>query len=114
MLVEDGKQLPQSGAILRYVARKFGTGRSEKTEESLGFAGTTRWEEAQVDAYADQWKDFNTELKPLLYTLIYKQPGDLEGLKKEYLPSLYKHLDLFKKAMKENLSGKCDTETERH
>ncbi|CAB02291.1 glutathione transferase [Caenorhabditis elegans] len=47
----DGFELPQSGAILRYLARKF------------GFAGKTPEEEAWVDAVHDLFKDFLAEFK---------------------------------------------------
>ncbi|CAI5441894.1 unnamed protein product [Caenorhabditis angaria] len=46
ILQVDGFEIPQSQAITRYLARKF------------GFAGKTPEEQAWVDAIADQFKDF--------------------------------------------------------
>ncbi|GMS85835.1 hypothetical protein PENTCL1PPCAC_8010, partial [Pristionchus entomophagus] len=46
VLEVDGKQLPQSFAINRYLAKQF------------GFAGASSFEAAWVDAIADQLKDY--------------------------------------------------------
>ncbi|CAI5441898.1 unnamed protein product [Caenorhabditis angaria] len=46
VLSVDGFEIPQSSAILRYLARKY------------GFVGQTPEEEAWVDAIVDQFKDF--------------------------------------------------------
>lgn len=46
VLEVDGKQLAQSYAIARYLARQH------------GLAGQDDWEQAQVDMYADCVKDF--------------------------------------------------------
>ncbi|RCN49308.1 glutathione S-transferase protein [Ancylostoma caninum] len=56
LLNEDGKELAQSNAINRYLARKF------------GFAGKTPFEEALVDSLADQMTDYRVEIKPFVYT----------------------------------------------
>lgn len=48
----DGKQLPQSYAICRYLARKF------------DLAGKDEWEQAWVDAMADAYKDVDSEIRP--------------------------------------------------
>ncbi|ETN82801.1 glutathione S-transferase protein [Necator americanus] len=52
VLEVDGKQLSQSLAINRFLARQF------------GFAGKTAFEEALVDSLADQFADYLTEVKP--------------------------------------------------
>ncbi|GMT22817.1 hypothetical protein PFISCL1PPCAC_14114, partial [Pristionchus fissidentatus] len=52
VLEVDGKPLPQSYAIYRYLAKEF------------GFAGKTSFEAAWVDAIADQFKDYNNEIQP--------------------------------------------------
>ncbi|CAJ0574712.1 unnamed protein product, partial [Mesorhabditis spiculigera] len=52
VLEVDGKKLPQSKAIARYLGRKF------------GFAGNGEWEQAQVDAWADQINDYMTSVDP--------------------------------------------------
>ncbi|PIO71456.1 glutathione S-transferase protein [Teladorsagia circumcincta] len=51
MLEVDGKQLAQSHAIARYLARQF------------GYAGKNTWEEALVDSIASQYKDYIEEVK---------------------------------------------------
>ncbi|KAH7726163.1 Glutathione S-transferase 1 [Aphelenchoides avenae] len=48
----DGKQLPQSYAISRYLARKY------------DLAGKDEWEQAWLDAIADAYKDVDSELRP--------------------------------------------------
>ncbi|KAF8358088.1 hypothetical protein PRIPAC_93083 [Pristionchus pacificus] len=69
VLEVDGKQLPQSFAIARYLARKF------------GYAGKTEWEEAWVDALGDQFKDYLNELLPFLRVAWGTATGDLEELR---------------------------------
>ncbi|KAH7696596.1 Glutathione S-transferase 1, partial [Aphelenchoides avenae] len=54
VLEVDGKYLPESFAIYRYLGRKF------------GLSGRNSFEEAHVDAYADWFKDFNHEISPFL------------------------------------------------
>ncbi|PIO69367.1 glutathione S-transferase protein [Teladorsagia circumcincta] len=61
----DGKLLGQSHAINRYLARQF------------GFAGKSPFEEALVDAFADQYRDFYTEAQPYLYAVWGFVKGDV-------------------------------------
>jgi glutathione S-transferase len=49
VLEVDGKLLPESTAIFRYLGRKF------------GLAGKDEWEEAQIDALCDSYLDFMQE-----------------------------------------------------
>ena len=71
-----------------------------------GLAGKTAWEEAEVDALADQWKDFINEIRPYLAVLFGREQGDLEKLKNDvYLPAVKKHFPLFVKALKTSGSG---------
>ncbi|VDM81296.1 unnamed protein product [Strongylus vulgaris] len=66
LLDEDGKELAQSNAINRYLAKKF------------GFAGKTPFEEALVDSLADQYSDYRIEIKPFVYTAYgFEKKGDL-------------------------------------
>ncbi|KAK6042592.1 glutathione S-transferase protein [Cooperia oncophora] len=61
----DGKILPQSFAINRYLARQF------------GYAGKNAFEEAMVDAFADQYGDFYKEATPYLYAVWGFKKGDV-------------------------------------
>ncbi|EYB95910.1 hypothetical protein Y032_0155g3086 [Ancylostoma ceylanicum] len=65
VLEVDGQQIPQSLAIARYLARKF------------GYAGKTPYEEAIVDALADQYKDFYVEIKGYYYPAMGLAEGDV-------------------------------------
>ncbi|GMS99234.1 hypothetical protein PENTCL1PPCAC_21409, partial [Pristionchus entomophagus] len=56
----DDKVLTQSWAIARYLARQF------------GYAGKTPFECAQVDALADQFKDYWNETVPFFYSMYLK------------------------------------------
>jgi glutathione S-transferase len=65
MLEVDGKQLFQSGAILRYLANKF------------GLAGKNDLEKAKVDEVYDFFKDVYAELSPYLYIKSGWREGNL-------------------------------------
>ncbi|EYC01084.1 hypothetical protein Y032_0110g150 [Ancylostoma ceylanicum] len=95
VLDEDGKQLAQSNAINRYLARKF------------GFAGKTPFEEAVVDSLADQYTDYSFEIKPYVYTVFgVKKFGKLDNLKKDVLlPARDKFFGFLTKFLKKNSSG---------
>ncbi|EYC01083.1 hypothetical protein Y032_0110g149 [Ancylostoma ceylanicum] len=95
LLNEDGKELAQSNAINRYLARKF------------GFAGKTPFEEALVDSLADQFTDYRIEIKPFVYTAFgFQKFGELETLKKDVmLPARDKFLGFITKFLKKNSSG---------
>lgn len=73
VLEVDGEQIPQSLAITRYLARKY------------GFAGKTPYEEAIVDALADQYKDFYVEIKSYYYPAMQLAEGDVEAAKTSVL-----------------------------
>uniref|UniRef100_A0A8R1I1J4 glutathione transferase n=1 Tax=Caenorhabditis japonica TaxID=281687 RepID=A0A8R1I1J4_CAEJA len=67
----DDFKIPQSAAICRYLARKF------------GYAGKTAEEEAWADAIVDQFKDF---VSPLRQFLMAQRAGDateIERVQKE-------------------------------
>ncbi|KAK6048160.1 glutathione S-transferase protein, partial [Cooperia oncophora] len=94
VLEVDGKQLPQSYAIVRYLARKF------------GFAGKNEWEQAQVDAIADQHKDFLNEARPYFKILMGMDKGDPETAAKEiFEPAQRKYFEMITKILKQNKSG---------
>ncbi|RCN48920.1 glutathione S-transferase protein [Ancylostoma caninum] len=94
VLEVDGKQLAQSFAIARFLARKF------------GLAGKCPFEEALVDSIADQYKDFINEVRPCLMVLIGYEEGDLEKLTNELLlPGRDKFFGFMTKFLKESKSG---------
>ncbi|VDL83413.1 unnamed protein product [Nippostrongylus brasiliensis] len=64
VLEVDGKQLSQSRAIARYLARQF------------GYAGKNAYEEAVVDSIADQGADFFNEVRPYFRAAIGFLVGD--------------------------------------
>ncbi|KAK5972282.1 Glutathione S-transferase [Trichostrongylus colubriformis] len=94
VLEVDGKQLPQSHAIARYVARQF------------GHAGKTPFDEALVDAIADQYKDFDNEAWPFFAILLGIEKGDLEDkLKNAFAPARDKLFTYLTKFLQQNESG---------
>uniref|UniRef100_A0A8R1DXB0 glutathione transferase n=1 Tax=Caenorhabditis japonica TaxID=281687 RepID=A0A8R1DXB0_CAEJA len=61
----DGHAIPQSAAIIRYLANKF------------GYAGKTAEEQAWADAIVDQFKDFfNITLRPLTSAIREGKPEE--------------------------------------
>ncbi|XGW08993.1 hypothetical protein V3C99_011365 [Haemonchus contortus] len=94
VLEVDGKQLPQSVAIVRYLARKY------------GFAGKSAWEEAVVDSIADQFKDFLNEVRPYFKVFLGMDQGDLKALEKDvFEPARQKFFTIVTKILKENKTG---------
>ncbi|GMT37117.1 hypothetical protein PFISCL1PPCAC_28414, partial [Pristionchus fissidentatus] len=94
VLEVDGKQIPQSFAIARYVASQH------------GLAGKTPFEAAWVDALADQYKDFNNDFKKFFYLVLGFGEGDLEAAKLEHgIPARDKFFPLVVKQLKSNGTG---------
>ncbi|KAF8374625.1 hypothetical protein PRIPAC_81054 [Pristionchus pacificus] len=92
VLEVDGRPLPQSQAIARYLAKEF------------GFYGKTPFESAWVDALADQIKDFLTEMRP--YFDVFVAGSDKEKARVEIaMPAISKHFPFFEKAAKDNGSN---------
>uniref|UniRef100_A0A914BYX5 glutathione transferase n=1 Tax=Acrobeloides nanus TaxID=290746 RepID=A0A914BYX5_9BILA len=60
----NGKKLAESAAICRYLSRKY------------GLAGKDDWEQAQVDALFDLYKDFGTVVQPYFMVMFGRQQGD--------------------------------------
>ncbi|GMR35080.1 hypothetical protein PMAYCL1PPCAC_05275 [Pristionchus mayeri] len=95
VLFVDGKPIPQSFAINRYIAKQY-----------EGMAGKTPFESAWVDAIADQWKDFNAEFKKYWYVQLGYEEGDKETFKKDIgIPNRDKFFPLIVKQLKENGTG---------
>ncbi|PAV74290.1 hypothetical protein WR25_24830 [Diploscapter pachys] len=86
VLEVDGVQIPQSVAIARFLAKKF------------GFAGKTEVEQALVDGICDQWKDFYVETKPYYYS---KEKAKTEVL----LPARDKFFGFLKNLLNKNKNG---------
>ncbi|CAB3404420.1 unnamed protein product [Caenorhabditis bovis] len=95
VLTIDGlTEIPQSVAIARYLARKF------------GYAGKTPEEEAWVDALADQFKDFYAEIRTYFYSKLGFLPNDIEEeLTKTLIPARDKYLGVLEKVLKNSKSG---------
>ncbi|CAJ0605670.1 unnamed protein product [Cylicocyclus nassatus] len=92
VLEVDGKQLAQSKAICRYLARQW------------GLSGSNAFEEALVDSLGDQYNDYRVEIKPYMHTAQgFMKAGDLEQLKKEVMmPGRDKFLGFLTKFLKNN------------
>ncbi|KAH7666395.1 GST-5 protein, partial [Aphelenchoides avenae] len=89
----DGKKLPESGAMNRYLARKF------------GLAGKDEWEQAWVDAIADAFKDVMNEIRPY-FVASHGGPGDKDKLLEEaFKPNVEKFLPQVEKFLKDSGSG---------
>jgi glutathione S-transferase len=73
MLEVDGKQLFQSGAILRYLANES------------GLAGKDEWEKAKVDEIFDFYKDVYAELAQYLYIKRGRREGNLVGFNETHM-----------------------------
>ncbi|KIH52355.1 glutathione S-transferase protein, partial [Ancylostoma duodenale] len=94
VLEVDGKQLAQSLAICRYLARQF------------GFAGKTPFDEALVDSLADQYTDYRLEIKSYFFVAVGRFQGDKDQLKKDVLlPARENFLGFITKFLKKNPSG---------
>ncbi|GMS93298.1 hypothetical protein PENTCL1PPCAC_15471, partial [Pristionchus entomophagus] len=94
LLEVNGKPLPQSFAICRYLAREF------------GFVGDSPFEAAWVDAIADQWSDYFNEIKTALFSYVGFVKGDKEQMKKDIAePARDKFFPLLEKIAKDNHSN---------
>ncbi|GMS83315.1 hypothetical protein PENTCL1PPCAC_5490, partial [Pristionchus entomophagus] len=94
VLFVDGKPIPQSFAINRYIATQH------------GLAGKTPFEAAWVDAIADQWKDYNNEFKKYWYIKLGYEEGDVEAAKAEHgVPARDSFFPIITKKLKDNGSG---------
>ncbi|KAI6207041.1 Glutathione S-transferase protein [Aphelenchoides besseyi] len=67
VLEVDGKQLCESGAIARFVGKKF------------GLMGKGDWEEAKVNEAIDYFKDVYKDFSSYLYTVVGFMEGDKVG-----------------------------------
>ncbi|CAL2033547.1 unnamed protein product [Caenorhabditis brenneri] len=94
VLEVDGKPLGQSYAIARYLAQEF------------GIAGKNDIEKAEVDAIADQFKDYLNEVVPYLTVAAGFKPGDANQLRTDvFVPNFKKHFAFFESILASNPSG---------
>ncbi|KAI6175785.1 hypothetical protein M3Y97_00727400 [Aphelenchoides bicaudatus] len=94
MLTVDGKQLVQSQAILRFLARRF------------HLAGKDVFEQSRVDELADLFLDVHAAFKPFTYVVAGIEKGDQTQLRKTALhPSAEKYFPLYSKILKEVGTG---------
>ncbi|VDO61970.1 unnamed protein product [Heligmosomoides polygyrus] len=94
VLEVDGQMIPQSLAIARYVARKY------------GYAGKTPHEEAIVDALADQYKDFYAQIKEYYYPAMGFAEGDVNAARENILiPARDRYLGYMTEFLKKSSSG---------
>ncbi|GMT21666.1 hypothetical protein PFISCL1PPCAC_12963, partial [Pristionchus fissidentatus] len=94
MLEVDGKKLPQSHAINRYLANEF------------GFAGNSAIERAWIDAVADQHRDHEIEIWPPFLIHLGLEPGDRDSQMKEKIePARDKYFTILENIAKENGSN---------
>ncbi|CAP37636.2 Protein CBR-GST-15 [Caenorhabditis briggsae] len=93
----DGFDIPQSAAICRYLARKF------------GYAGKNPEEEAWADAIVDQYKDFSVAFKTLIFAARAGKPQeDILKIRYEiFNPSRDAYFEILNKILKDNKSGTC-------
>ncbi|CAI5441664.1 unnamed protein product [Caenorhabditis angaria] len=91
---KTGLKIPQSLAIARYLANKF------------GFSGKTEEEKALTDAFADQFKDFYVEIKTYYYSKLGFMNHDPEEEKtKVLIPARDKFFKILLKYLKHSKSG---------
>ncbi|KAF7637865.1 hypothetical protein Mgra_00002568 [Meloidogyne graminicola] len=94
VLEVDGKQLSQSGAILQFLANKF------------GLSGKDEWEKAKLVEIFDFYKDVYNELSSYIYTKLGFREGDVDQLKKTvFLPGIERIFPLFVKLLTQSGSG---------
>ncbi|GMR30730.1 hypothetical protein PMAYCL1PPCAC_00925 [Pristionchus mayeri] len=94
VLFVDGKPLPQSLAIARYLANQF------------GFAGKTPFESAWVDALGDQFKDYFSEMVPYFMALGGDNEEEKSRLQLEVAePAINKFFSILEKRAKDNGSN---------
>ena len=95
VLSMDGHMLPQSFAIIRYLARQF------------GYAGKNALEEATVDALGDLMKDYFSEAQPYFTAMRAQKPAaEQEKLKKEaFQPAVERLFKFLEKYLKKSKSG---------
>ncbi|CAI2333097.1 unnamed protein product [Caenorhabditis sp. 36 PRJEB53466] len=95
VLKVDGLEIPQSSAILRYLANKF------------GFAGNTPEENAWADAIVDQYKDFVEPFRTFVMAQRANKPVDeVEKIRTEvFEPARDQYFKILEGILKKSESG---------
>ncbi|EGT40985.1 hypothetical protein CAEBREN_13946 [Caenorhabditis brenneri] len=94
VLYVDGKPLGQSHAISRFLARQY------------GINGRCPWEEAQVNAIADQFKDYFNDIRTYNLVKMGFAQGDADKLYKEtFLPNFKNNYAFFTSYLKASGAG---------
>ena len=75
----DGKPLPESGAICRFLAAKY------------GLVAKDAWENAQMESQIETFRDFMTDVRPYFLVALGRAEGNKDELYKTvYLPAAEK------------------------
>ncbi|KAI6212680.1 hypothetical protein M3Y94_00054900 [Aphelenchoides besseyi] len=94
VLEVDGKKLPESFAINRYLAKQTGLG------------GSDDFESAEIDSIAYLWKDFLDAILPFILVVMGRRKGDKEQMREEHLnPALNHYIPIFERLLKESDNG---------
>ncbi|KAK0395161.1 hypothetical protein QR680_001148 [Steinernema hermaphroditum] len=94
VLEVNGKPVYESQAINRYLAG------------ILGFGGRNNFENAQLDAVADSFKDFRSAVRPFIYVAGGMNEGDTEELRKTaLLPAVESYFPKFCERLKASSSS---------
>ncbi|KAI6238184.1 GST protein [Aphelenchoides fujianensis] len=94
VLEMDGKKLPESMAIIRYLAKQH------------GLAGKNDFESAEIDAIVYLWKDFFNDIMPYFRIVCGLLEGDKDKVRKaEFEPALEKYVPILEQLLKESGNG---------
>uniref|UniRef100_A0A915CSF2 glutathione transferase n=1 Tax=Ditylenchus dipsaci TaxID=166011 RepID=A0A915CSF2_9BILA len=94
VLEVDGIEIAQTVAIMRFIGRSF------------ALAGKDNIEAAQLDAIADTFKDFQSEMFEYFLVAIGFKEGNKEALYKEKMvPAVEKHFPVFDRILSKAGSG---------
>ncbi|CAI2330655.1 unnamed protein product [Caenorhabditis sp. 36 PRJEB53466] len=95
ILSVDGFEIPESAAICRYLARKF------------GYAGKTPEEAAWADAIVDQFKDFGVAFRPTIVAQRAGKPAEeIQKLREEtYIPARDNYFRNLNRILEKSKSG---------
>ncbi|KAI6212518.1 hypothetical protein M3Y94_00035300 [Aphelenchoides besseyi] len=93
VLEVDGKQLPESFAIFRFLAKQ------------TQLAGGNDFESAEIDAIGYLWKDFVGDLRTYFRVVTGQIEGDKDKLRKDFDLALEKYVPILESKLKESDNG---------